>query len=288
MSGEHPERQYLDLLRRILDTGAERMDRTGVGTKGIFGATLRFDLSKGFPLFTTRFIGFRVAFEEMMFFLRGETDTKKLEEKSINIWKGNTSREFLNSRGLHDLNEGEMGKGYGWQMRHFGGGSINPGFDQVQYLVENIKKNPNDRRHLMCYWNPQEVLHEAALPPCHYSYYVQHQNGRLNAAFTMRSSDAYLGLPTNIAAYAFLTELICKLTGFEAGELVYFGMDTHLYNNQLEVVAEQLKREPRGFPRLVFKKDFKTLDEALALTYQDVEVVGYEHCGKMKKVEMAV
>jgi len=285
---QHEERQYLDLMRRIIDTGVERPDRTNTGTRSIFGAQMRFDLSKGFPLFTTRFIGFRVAFEEMMFFLRGETDTKKLEEKNINIWKGNTSREFLNSRGLYDLNDGDMGKGYGWQMRHFGGGSVNPGFDQVQYLVDNIKANPNDRRHLMCYWNPEEVLHEAALPPCHYSYYVQVVGGKLNAGFTMRSSDVYLGLPTNVAAYAFLTMLLCKLTGYEPGDLVYFGFDCHLYSNQYEVVEEQLKREPKPFPKLAFKKGFATLDEALALTWDDVEIIGYEHCGKMKKVEMAV
>lgn len=285
---EHPENQYLNLMKEILAHGDERMDRTGVGTKSIFGTQMRFDLSKGFPLLTTRFISFRIAFEEIMFFLRGETDTKKLEMKNISIWKGNTSREFLDARGLHHLADGDMGKGYGWQIRNFGGTDGSPGFDQLTYLINNIKNNPYDRRHYMNYWNPSQVLTEAALPPCHLSTNCQISNGKLNLCFYMRSSDVYHGLPTNIAVYAFLTHLLAKLTGYEPGTLVYMAGDTHLYMSQLEVVKEQLQKTPLPFSEFKFKKEFTSLDEALKLTYEDVEIVNYQHQGKLKKIPMAV
>lgn len=287
MSERHEEYQYLNLLKKIVDEGVEKPDRTGVGNKAICGAHLKFDLSKSFPLLTTRFIAFRIAFEEMMFFLRGETNTSKLEDKKIYIWSGNTSKEFQEKRGLSHLPEKDMGKGYGFQIRNFNGEDDKPGVDQLRYVIENIKNNPYDRRHLMSYWNPQQ-LDQACLVPCHYSVLFQIANNKINTSFIMRSTDVYHGLPYNIAGYAFLTHFIAKLTGYEPGELNYFGHDAHLYNHQLEVVNQQLTKEPKPFPQFRFKKDFSTLEEALSLTYEDVELVNYEHCGKLKKVEMAV
>lgn len=284
----HPENQYLGIMHRILDEGHSKDDRTGVGCRSTWGTQMRFDLQEGFPLFTTRFIGFRIAFEETMFFLRGETDTKKLEEKKIGIWKGNTTREFLDNRGLQHLPEGDMGKGYGWQIRNFGGEDGKPGFDQLKHLIENIKSKPNDRRHYMNYWNPQQVLNEAALPPCHLSYNCQVEDDKLNACFYMRSSDWYHGCPYNVAGYSLLTHLIAKLTGYKPGTLVMMAADTHLYTSQFEVAKEQLTRTPKPFPQFRFKKDFSTLEEALQLEFEDVEVVGYEHCGKLQKIDMAV
>ena len=285
----YEESQYLDLLAEVLGHGTEKQDRTGIGSKSTWVRSLRFNLSNGFPLFTSRQISFRIAFEEMMFFLRGHTDTTELEAKKIGIWKGNTSREFLDARGLIYLPAGDMGKGYGHQIRNFGGdhGEKN-GFDQLAYLVRNIKERPTDRRHLMSYWHPQQVLNEAALPPCHYSYACQVLGDKLNAVFTMRSCDLYLGLPTNVPAYALLTHILAKLTGLNVGELHFVGFDCHLYKNQYEAAQELILRTPKEFPQFRFKKNFSTLDEALVLDYNDVEIVGYEHCGKMKKVEMAV
>jgi len=284
----HEEEQYLNILRDILENGDERLDRTKIGTKAIFGTQMRFDLSKGFPLLTTRFISFRIAFEEMMFFLRGDTDTKKLEAKNINIWKGNTSRDFLDKKGLSQLPEGDMGKGYGWQIRNFGGTDRTNGFDQLEYLVKNIKENPNDRRHYMNYWNPIQVLNEAALPPCHLSYTCQIINGKLNASFKMRSWDFYHGAGYNISGYAFLTHLIAKITGYKVGYLVSHSDDTHLYNTQLDVAKEQLLKVPFKFPTFTFKKEFSTLKEALNLSFDDVEIIDYKHHGKLKKIPMAI
>lgn len=283
----YEEKEYLKLLKQVYETGIEKSDRTGVGSKSIWAAQLRFDLSKGFPLLTSRKLSARLGIEEMLFFLRGQTNTKILEEKNINIWKGNTSREFLDKRGLSSLPEGDMGKGYGWQIRNFGGTEPGNGFDQLNYLIENIKANPEDRRHYINYWHPQ-VLAEAALPPCHLSFNCQVINGKLNSMFYMRSSDLFHGLPHNLVGYALLTHIVAKLTGLEVGEMVYVGADCHIYKSQYEVVAEQIDREPLPFPKFSFSKDFNTLDEALALEYKDMLIEGYQDCGKLKTIPMAI
>lgn len=281
------EAQYTSLMRQILDQGFEKVDRTGVGTKGIFGASMRFDLSRGFPLFTTRQISFRIAFEEMMFFLRGHTDTRLLEALGISIWKDNTTRSFLDSRGLSNLPVGDMGKGYGFQLRRFGGSDSYEGVDQLRCLVENIVKSPHDRRHMISYWNPTQIK-DAVLPPCHTTYYCQVEGSKLNGLFWMRSSDVYHGAPYNIAGYAYLTHLIASLTGYKPGVLVYQAGDAHLYKTQLEVVTEQLERAPKPFPTLVFKKEFSNLDQALSLEFEDIEILNYQHSGKLRKIGMAV
>jgi len=281
------EQEYLNLLSNIMQNGSDRDDRTGVGTKSIWCSTLRFDLSKGFPLFTTRQLSSRLGIEEMLFFLRGQTDTKILEEKNISIWSGNTSREFLDKRGLFHLPVGEMGRGYGHQIRNFGGLGPGSGFDQLKYLVNNIKTNPMDRRHYINYWHPQ-VLTDAALPPCHLSFNCQVSDGKLNTCFYMRSSDAYHGLPHNIVGYAFFTHLLAEITGLAVGEMVYMGADCHIYSSQFDVVAEQIARTPLDFPKFSFKKALSSLDEALAIEYSDIEITGYQHQGKLKSVPMAV
>lgn len=281
------EHNYLNLLSEIIDNGFDREDRTGVGSRATFGAMLKFDLSKHFPLFTHRFTSFRYAFEEMSMFIRGECDTKTLEEKNINIWSGNTSREFLDNRGLYDLPEGNLGKGYSWQIRNFGGTSEGNGFDQLSYLVENIKSRPNDRKHLMSYWHPQQVLNEACLPPCHMLYNCQVAGDRLNALFYMRSSDVICGLGINIAGYAYLTHLIAKLTGYKPGILAYVASDPHIYKSHIEGAKELISREPMEFPQFTFKKDFATLEEAVNLSYEDIEITGYNHKGRVK-FEMAI
>ena len=282
---------YQDLVKDVLENGVDRPDRTGVGSRAVFGRTLRFDLSKGFPALTTRRVPFRIAFEETMFFLRGETDTKKLEEKKINIWKGNTSREFLDSRGLTHLPEGDMGKGYGYQWckweKHTPDGAVQH-INQVKNLIEGIQKNPNDRRAIVLAWNPGQ-LDEMALPPCHLYHQYTVLDGKLHSSFVMRSNDVIYGLPFNIMGYAFINAAIAKICNLEQGELVYFGNDVHIYHNQLEIAAEQLTREPKQLPRLVIKKDIKSYEDLCELEYSDVELVGYDpHPDFKNKPPMAV
>jgi thymidylate synthase len=277
---QHPEQQYLDLISKTITEGIERDDRTGVGTKSIWGASMRFDLQKGFPLFTTRFIAPRIAIEEMLFFMRGQTDTKLLEEKNIKIWAGNTSREFLDKRGLSHLPDGDMGKMYGYQMRNFGGTGDFAGSDQLKYVINNIKTNPNDRRHLISFYNPNQA-HEGVLFPCHIMFFFQVVEGKLNGLLMQRSGDGILGIPTNVAGYAFFLCVIAKLTGLQPGDFVHQIADFHVYKNHIEGAKELVTKEPKPFPTINFKKEISTLEEALELSYSDIEILGYEHCGKM-------
>ena len=304
---------YIDLLQDIIDNGVDKPDRTGVGSRAVFGRTLRWNLSEGFPAITVRKVSPRFAFEETMFFLRGETNTKLLEEKNINIWKGNTTREFLDSRGLYHLPEGDMGKGYGYQWRHWESvDNMNPvyqnsnGFksevitgrlfevDQVARVLEDLKNDPYSRRHVITGWNPGQ-LGEMALPPCHmmqmYSAEAsfERSGNRLNSCFIMRSNDVPYGLPFNIMGYAFLNHIFARYLGMEPGDLVYFGWDVHIYQNQMEMSREMVKREPKPLPRLVIHKDLKTLDDIMSLQYSDIEIVGYDpHPDFKDKPGMAV
>lgn len=283
------EQQYIETIKEILAVEDVVLDRTGLGTKNIFGVQMKFDMADGFPLFTSRFIALRIAFEELMWILRGQTDAKILQAKNIHIWDGNTSREFLDKKGLNYLPEGELGKGYGFQLRQFGADrNINEGFDQLEAIVKEIKENPSSRRHYVSYWEPQQVREEAALPPCHVSWYVQIAGGKLNLGWCQRSVDLLLGNPTNLAFYGLLLCMLAELTGYERGTLLFQGQDVHLYSNQFEAAADLLNKPLSKFPTMNFKKKFSTLEEMLALEWEDIELVGYTHAGRMKKIEMAV
>jgi len=284
---------FIDLIQDILTNGVDKSDRTGIGSKAVFGRQLRWDLSDGFPIITTRKVPLRIAFEETMFFLRGETNTKLLEEKKINIWKKNTSREFLDGRGLHHLPEGDMGKGYGYQWRHWETMDAKmtwswsdeeniervkrgPEVDQIRELLEGIKKDPFGRRHVVTGWNPGQ-LHEIALPPCHmlHMYSVTPDN-KLHTSFVMRSNDVPFGLPFNIMGYALLNHIFAKHLGLTPGELVYMGWDVHIYQNQMDMVREQLTRTPRKLPTFNIKKDLSTFEDIMNLQWEDVELIGYD------------
>lgn len=288
----------IDLLKDIKKNGIDRPDRTGIGSRSVFGRMLRWDLSKGFPLQTTRKVPLRIAFEETMFFLRGETNTKLLEEKKINIWKGNTSREFLDNRGLSHLPEGDMGKGYGYQWRHWQNYVYETDSiietDQIADLLKGLKEDTYSRRHVVTGWNPGQ-LHEMALPPCHmmHLYSVEGDftvnQGKLNNCFVMRSNDVPFGLPFNIASYALLNHIFAKHLNLTPGELVYFGWDVHVYQNQLEMVDEILERTPRALPILKINKDLPTFEDILALQWEDIELIGYDPYPDVKnKPGMAV
>lgn len=276
-------KNYIDLIKDVLENGTDKPDRTSVGeSRAVFGRILRWDLSEGFPIITTRKVPLRIAFEETMFFLRGETNTKLLEEKKINIWKANTSREFLDSRGLHYLPEGDMGEGYGFMWRHWPEKSLVAGeFDQIKELLKNIRNDPFGRRHVVTGWNPGR-LHRMALPPCHMLHMYSVEGNfttdgcKLNNCFVMRSNDVPYGLPFNIMGYALLNHIFAKHLGLEPGELVYMGWDVHIYKNQIEMCKELIKREPRPLPKLVIKKDLPTLQDIMDLQWSDIELIGYD------------
>lgn len=284
MSEYNVNHTYSSLCHNIIERGVERDDRTGVGTLGIFGHHIRIDLQRGFPLLTTKYIPWKHVVEELLWFIRGDTDSKLLEAKGIKIWKGNTTRKFLDSRGL-DYDEGVLGKGYGWQWRFFGAqynqvfadtsrAIPTDGFDQLEYIVNEIKTNPNSRRMLMCYWNPCD-LDKVALPPCHFAcqFYVRHKK-YLDCMFTMRSTDVALGLPFNIASYAALTYIIAKKCGLEPGHLVYSGGDVHLYKNHIESIQSQLYRHARPLPLLILDDSIVHKDWA-DITIDDFTLIGY-------------
>jgi thymidylate synthase len=257
-AADHPERQYLNLLADILANGVERGDRTGTGTKGVFGRQIRFDLSKGFPVLTTKKLHLRSIFIELLWFLKGDTNIAYLKENGVRIWD-----EWADENG-------DLGPVYGKQWRSWAtpnGQSI----DQIQNLLEGLKTNPNSRRHIVSAWNPADV-EDMALPPCHCLFQFFVADGKLSCQLYQRSADVFLGVPFNIASYALLTLMVAKVVGLEPGEFVHTFGDAHLYLNHLDQAREQLTREPYPFPTLTIadKRDL------FGFTYDDFKLEGYE------------
>ena len=233
---DHPEWQYLNLLRDILDNGVRRDDRTGTGTLGVFGRQIRFDLSKGFPLLTTKKLHTRSIFIELLWFLRGETNIGWLKENGVGIWD-----EWADANG-------DLGPVYGKQWRSWAapnGQSI----DQIQKLIHGLKTNPNSRRHIVSAWNPADV-DDMALPPCHCLFQFFVADGKLSCQLYQRSADVFLGVPFNIASYALLTIMLAQVVGLEPGDFVHTFGDAHLYLNHLEQAELQLTRAPLPLPTL--------------------------------------
>ena len=274
------EEEYINLVKDVLTNGASRDDRTGVGTIGLFGKHFTMDISNSFPLLTSKRVWWKGVLEELLFFISGATDTKILEEKEVNIWKGNTSREFLDKRGLYNLKEGEYGKSYGYQWRNFG-----DKVDQLQILIDGIKNDPFSRRHYMTAWNPLE-LDNIPLPACHLScqFYVSNDKKKLSCQVYMRSCDVFLGLPFNIASYACLTYMICHLTNLQPHTLSFCLGDTHIYKNHIQQCQEMIQRPLRAFPKLTLKRKVETIDD---FKTEDFEIIGYNPHPTIK-AEMAV
>jgi len=254
----HPERQYLDLLADILETGARRGDRTGTGTLGVFGRQMRFDLAKGFPLLTTKKLHRKSIILELLWFLRGDTNVRWLQERGVSIWD-----EWADETG-------ELGPVYGKQWRSWTApdGRV---IDQIAGVVNSLKTNPESRRHIVSAWNPADV-DDMALPPCHCLFQFFVADGKLSCQLYQRSADVFLGVPFNIASYALLTLMMAKVTGYEPGEFVHTLGDAHLYLNHLDQARLQLSREPLPFPTLRLADK----DDLLAFEYEDFKLEGYQ------------
>lgn len=257
-------RAYLDLLQRILDEGVEKSDRTGTGTRSVFGHQMRFDLREGFPLVTTKKVHTRSVFGELLWFLRGDTNVKWLHDRGITIWD-----EWADA-------DGDLGPVYGYQWRSWptpDGRHV----DQVQQVIEQIRTNPDSRRHIVSAWNVADIP-DMALAPCHafFQFYVAPSDsgaGRLSCQLYQRSADAFLGVPFNIASYALLTHMVAQVTGLEVGDFVHTLGDAHLYLNHLEQAQLQLTREPRPLPTLVLDP---TVTEIDAFDLEHISVEGYD------------
>ena len=262
----HPEYQYLNLLRDILDNGIQRGDRTGTGTLGVFGRQIRFDLSKGFPLLTTKKLHTRSIIVELLWFLRGETNIRWLKDNGVRIWD-----EWADA-------EGELGPVYGKQWRSWTApdGRV---IDQIEKVVESIRTNPNSRRHIVTAWNPADV-DDMALPPCHCLFQFFVADGKLSCQLYQRSADIFLGVPFNIASYALLTLMIAQATGLEPGDFVHSFGDVHLYLNHMDQAEEQLSRVPRAFPTLTLSPR----DDLFAYELSDVTLEGYDPWPHIKAV----
>jgi thymidylate synthase len=268
-------RAYLDLLQHILDHGRDRADRTGTGTRGVFGYQMRFDLRAGFPLVTTKKLHLKSIINELAWFLTGRTDNQWLLDHGVTIWNEWATPEQC---ARFARQPGDLGPVYGHQWRNFGatlladGSYAADGHDQIRWLLNEIKTNPNSRRLIVTGWNPQEQ-NQVALPPCHTLFQFYVQDGELSCQLYQRSADTFLGVPFNIASYALLTCLIAHVSGLKPGDFIHTLGDTHLYSNHLDLARLQLNREPRPLPQLALNPD---LTDLFAFRFEDVTITGYE------------
>lgn len=253
-------KQYLDLMRHVRDHGARKDDRTGTGTVSVFGYQMRFDLSEGFPVVTTKKLHLRSIIHELLWFLQGDTNIRYLKENGVSIWD-----EWADENG-------DLGPVYGYQWRNWptpDGRHI----DQISQVIEQLKHNPDSRRIIVSAWNVADV-DNMALPPCHAFFQFYVAEGKLSCQLYQRSADIFLGVPFNIASYALLTMMVAQVTGLQAGEFIHTLGDAHLYSNHMEQVERQLSREPYPLPQMKLNPAVTKLFD---FTYEDFELVGYEH-----------
>jgi thymidylate synthase len=250
---------YLDLIAHILETGVDKSDRTGTGTRSVFGYQMRFDLEQGFPLVTTKKLHLKSIVYELLWFLRGDTNVRWLQERGVKIWD-----EWADENG-------DLGPVYGSQWRSWpkpDGDHV----DQIARLVEGLRRSPDSRRHIVSAWNPTEI-EDMALPPCHCLFQFYVAEGRLSCQLYQRSADVFLGVPFNIASYALLTHILAQVVGLKPGDFVHTLGDAHLYSNHFEQARLQLTRDPRALPRLVLNPEVATLE---AFTFEDIAFEGYD------------
>lgn len=271
-------RQYLDLMEHILENGEDRGDRTGTGTRSVFGYQMRFDLSEGFPLVTTKKLHLRSIIYELLWFLKGDTNIGYLSENGVKIWDAWATES------------GDLGPVYGRQWRAWPNGD-QAAIDQIAELVEQLKSNPNSRRHIVCAWNPAELPDESkspqenaaegrmALAPCHCLFQFYVSNGKLSCQLYQRSTDVFLGLPFNIASYSLLNCMLAQQVGLEPGDFVWTGGDTHLYANHFDQAREQLQRTPLALPKLNIKRKPASIFD---YQYEDFEIENYQSHAHIK------
>lgn len=252
-------RSYLDMIQYVLDNGVEKSDRTGTGTRSVFGYQLRFDLAEGFPLITTKKIHLKSIIHELLWFLDGETNVKPLQEKGVRIWN-----EWADENG-------ELGPVYGAQWRSWRGADGQT-IDQITQVVEDIKNKPDSRRLMVSAWNVADI-ENMALPPCHVMFQFYVAEGKLSCQLYQRSADIFLGVPFNIASYALLTMMIAQVCGLQAGDFVHTLGDTHLYSNHLEQAQRQLTRDPYPLPKMKINPQVKDI---LSFKYEDFEILDYQ------------
>ena len=279
------EESYLNLLKDVLYNGKNSLDRTNTGTLRLFGKQLQFSL-ESFPLLTTKKVYWKGIVHELLWFLKGSTNVKLLQDESVHIWDGNTSREYLDSIGLFDRPTGDAGPIYGYQWRNWNASysdSTSKGIDQIQECINLINHNPTSRRILFTAWNPEQ-LKIMALPPCHIMCQFFVDGNHLSCQMYQRSADCFLGLPFNIASYALLTYIIAHITGKTPHKLILVLGDTHIYSNHIEQVKEQINRCPYKFPTIAFKRHIKTIDE---LVPDDIKLLNY-NCHSAIKAKMSV
>ncbi len=252
-------RQYLELLNHILENGTDKSDRTGTGTRSVFGYQMRFDLSEGFPLLTTKKLHLKSIIHELLWFLRGDTNVKYLQENGVRIWN-----EWADENG-------DLGHIYGYQWRSWP--DYNGGFiDQISEAVDQIRNNPDSRRIIVSAWNVADIPN-MNLPPCHAFFQFYVADGRLSLQLYQRSADSFLGVPFNIASYALLLMMVAQVTGLQAGDFVHTLGDAHIYLNHLDQARLQLTRDPRPLPRMVINPDVKDI---FSFTYDDFRLEGYD------------
>ena len=255
-------KQYLDLLADIMENGVDKMDRTGVGTRSVFGRQMRFDLSKGFPLVTTKKVHLKSIIHELLWFIKGDTNIKYLQDNGVRIWN-----EWADENG-------DLGPVYGAQWRNWNG----QGIDQLGEVIERIKTKPNDRRLIVTAWNPSQIG-QMKLQPCHMMFQFYVANGKLSCMLYQRSCDMFLGVPFNIASYALLTMMIAQVCGLQPGEFIHTLGDTHIYHNHFEQVREQLTHTPLPLPQMKINPNVKDIND---FKFEDFELVGYESYGTIK------
>ncbi len=279
-------KQYLDALQHIMDNGEEVSDRTGIGTYSVFGYQMQFDLQNGFPAVTTKKLAWRSVIGELLWFLEGSTDERRLAERTFEkdrteligkktIWTANADSQGVELGYVNDNLEKNLGPVYGHQWRHFDGidGDNKNKVDQIKWLIDEISTNPNSRRLIVSAWNPNQIS-EMALPPCHTLAQFRVMNGKLSCQLYQRSADMFLGVPFNIASYSLLTHMLAQICNLELGSFVWVGGDCHIYKNHTKQVVQQLERKPQNLPNLIMPI-FKNLQELLKTTPSDYVLENY-------------